>query len=40
MILGLLERFPGYTLRSLLDEDIELARLIAIEQMGGSRDGE
>jgi hypothetical protein len=30
-----LERFPGYTLSSLLEEDTELMRLVAIEQLGG-----
>jgi len=29
-----LERFPGYTLSSLLAEDTELMRLVTIEQLG------
>ncbi|MEU3851716.1 hypothetical protein [Streptomyces sp. NPDC029554] len=29
-----MERFPGYTLSSLMDEDTELMRLIAIERLG------
>jgi hypothetical protein len=29
-----LERFPGYTLSSLMEEDTELMRLIAIERLG------
>jgi hypothetical protein len=33
-----LERFPGYTLTSLLEEDTELMRLVAIEELGGARD--
>jgi hypothetical protein len=32
-----LERFPGYTLSSLLAEDTELMRLVAIEELGGGR---
>ncbi|MFI2426502.1 hypothetical protein ACH5A7_20800 [Streptomyces sp. NPDC018955] len=34
MILGLLARFPGYTLTTLLEEDAELLRLVAIERLG------
>lgn len=34
MILGILRQFQGYTLSSLLDEDAELIRLLAIEKMG------
>jgi len=37
-LLGLLERFPGYTLSSLLAEDTELMRLVKIEELGGARD--
>jgi len=33
-----LERFPGYTLTSLMEEDTELLRLVAIEELGGARD--
>jgi hypothetical protein len=33
-----LERFPGYTLSSLMAEDTELMRLVAIEELGGARD--
>lgn len=32
--LGLLERFPGYTLTTLLAEDTLLLRLLAIEALG------
>ncbi|WP_281727664.1 hypothetical protein [Streptomyces sp. S816] len=35
-----MERFPGYTLSSLLAEDTELMRLVAIEQLGGAHDRE
>jgi hypothetical protein len=34
MILGLLERFPGYTLATLLAEDAGLLRLVRIEALG------
>ena len=34
MICNLLERFSGYTLQTLLEEDAELLRLVAIEQRG------
>lgn len=30
----MLERFPGYTLTSLLEEDALLLRLVTIEAMG------
>lgn len=40
MILGALERFGGYTLTSLLAEDSELLRLLAIENMGTEPRGE
>jgi hypothetical protein len=33
-----LERFPGYTLSSLLAEDTELMRLVTIEELGGGRE--
>jgi hypothetical protein len=39
LILGILERFPGYTLSTLYEEDAELLRLLKIEEMG-RRDGE
>lgn len=43
MVLGLLERFPGYTLSTLYKEDPELLRLLMIEQLGtpegGAADG-
>lgn len=39
-LLGMLERFPGYTLSSLLDEDPLLLRLITIEAMGKRPDPE
>ena len=39
MILGILERFSGYTLGSLLAEDAGLLRLLRIEQLG-RRDGD
>jgi hypothetical protein len=38
LILGLLQRFPGYTLRTLRQEDAELLQLVRIEQLG-RRDG-
>jgi hypothetical protein len=31
-----LERFPGYTLSTLLEESTELARLVRIEELGGA----
>jgi hypothetical protein len=34
MVLGLLERFGGYTLSSLMEEDVELLRLCAIHAEG------
>jgi hypothetical protein len=34
MLLGLLERFPGYTLRTLRAEDAELVRLVEVEALG------
>lgn len=34
MLLGLLRRFPGYTLSALLDEDARLIQLLHIEEMG------
>lgn len=34
MVLGLLERFPGYTLGTLLAEDAELLRLVRIVAEG------
>ena len=39
MILGLLQRFPGYTLQTLLDESAELLRLVTIEQLGTPTEG-
>lgn len=33
-MLTVLREFPGYTLSSLLAEDAELLRLIAIERLG------
>lgn len=39
-MLGLLQRFPGYTLSSLMDEDSELIRLVAIQARGTKRDAE
>jgi hypothetical protein len=35
-----LERFPGYTLTTLLDEDPELLRLLTIERLGTPEGGE
>ena len=32
--------FPGYTLSSLLEEDAELVRLVAIKVMGTKQDKE
>lgn len=40
MIAGLLERFGGYTYTTLMQERAELLRVLAIEEMGGSRDAE
>lgn len=37
-MLGLLQRFPGYTLSTLLEEDSELMRLAAIQARGTKRD--
>lgn len=37
-MLGLLQRFPGYTLSTLLEEDTELIRLVAIQAMGTKRE--
>lgn len=34
MILGLLERFGGYTLSTLMAEDASLLRLVRIEALG------
>lgn len=34
MLLGLLERFGGYTLQTLLEEDVELLQLLQIEEAG------
>ena len=34
MIVGLLERFPGYTLATLLAEDAALLRLVKITELG------
>lgn len=34
MYLGILHRFPGYTLSSLMEEDSELLRLLNIEALG------
>lgn len=34
MLLGLLERFGGYTLSTLLEEDAALLKLVQIEAMG------
>lgn len=33
-VLSLLERFPGYTLSTLMEEDSELIRLVAIRAAG------
>lgn len=38
MLLGLLERFSGYTLGSLLAEDAHLLRLVRIADLGRPRD--
>lgn len=38
MLLGLLERFPGYTLTSLMEESTELIRLVRIAEFGGIHD--
>jgi hypothetical protein len=32
--LGLLRKFPGYTLTTLLQEDVRLLRLLSVEQLG------
>jgi hypothetical protein len=34
MLLGCLERFGGYTLSTLLEEDVELIRLLKIQELG------
>ena len=36
LLLGLLARFPGYTLGTLLAEDAGLLRLLEIERLGAS----
>lgn len=33
-MLGLLRQFPGYTLTTLLQEDVRLLRLLSIESLG------
>jgi hypothetical protein len=33
-MLGLLRQFPGYTLTTLLQEDVRLLRLLSIENLG------
>ena len=33
LVLGILERFSGYTLASLMDEDVQLYRYLAIEAL-------
>lgn len=33
-MLGLLRQFPGYTLTTLLQEDVRLLRLLSIEALG------
>lgn len=38
MLLGLLKKFPGYTLTSLKAESAELMRLVKIVEMGGAGD--
>lgn len=40
MILGLLERFPGYTLSTLLAEDAHLLRLLKITELGTPEGGD
>jgi len=37
-VLGLLDRFSGYTYSSLMEEDAELIRLVAIQAMGTKRE--
>jgi hypothetical protein len=39
-VCALLERFGGYTLQTLLDEDAELLRLVQIEALGRPEDPE
>ncbi len=34
LMIGLLQRFPGYTLTTLLEEDTELLRLVNIVDSG------
>lgn len=33
-MLGMLERFSGYTLRTLMEEDAELLQLLQVEEAG------
>lgn len=40
LVCGLLERFGGYTLQTLMAESTDLLRLVRIEELGGSRDAE
>jgi hypothetical protein len=42
LVLGILERFSGYTYTTLMEEDPELLRLVQIEQLGSRerRDGQ
>jgi hypothetical protein len=37
-VLGLLERFGGYTYETLMAEDCGLLRMLKLEELGGSRD--
>ena len=36
----MLRQFPGYTLKTLLEEDSELLRLLAIERLGTPEGGD
>lgn len=40
MYLGILERFGGYTLASLMDEDVSLLRLLHIEKLGQRKEAD
>jgi hypothetical protein len=39
-VLGILQAFPGYTFSTLMEEDAEFVRLIAIRAMGTKQEKE
>lgn len=36
LVIGLLQRFPGYTYSALMEEDVELLRLVNIVDAGSN----